>query len=262
MLTLYHSGSSVCSQKARLIFAEKGIVFESRNLDMTKGEHQTPDYLALNPGGVVPTLVTETGEVVRESSVIIEYVDSLQAPLLMPADGQALWTTRFWLIRCIEIHAAINSLSFASVIREQVLGSMPPKAVEGWIASHKNAEIREKRRDLMAHGAASHHVDGALAVMDGVFRDMSTALAKGAWLTGDTYGLADCALTAYVDRLRRLGFTGLYQDRFSGVADWLDMCRARESYGAAIQAYYPPEAEAAYLDAGQSAWPEIARRLV
>lgn len=261
MLTLYHAGPSVCSQKARLIFTEKGIAFDSRDLDMTKGEHQTPDYLALNPNGVVPTVVTETGQVVRESSVIVEYVDSLEAPFLMPEKGDALWQTRLWLIRCIEIHAAINSLSFASVIRRQILNAMPPEAVEGWIASHENAEIREKRRDLMAHGAASHHVDGALAIMDGVFRDLSSAFANGLWLTGDDYGLADCALTAYVDRVRRLGFDGLYRDRFPGVQRWLDACRQRPSYDAAIQAYYTAEAEQGYLAAGAEAWPEIAKRL-
>jgi glutathione S-transferase len=72
MVTLYHAGSSVCSQKARLALAEKSIDYDSRNLDMTKGEHQTPQYLALNPNGVVPTLVTDDGEAIRESSVIIE----------------------------------------------------------------------------------------------------------------------------------------------------------------------------------------------
>ena len=67
MLTLYHAGSSVCSQKARLALAEKGLDWESRDLDMTRGEPQTPEYLALNPNGVVPTLVSDAGLVVRES---------------------------------------------------------------------------------------------------------------------------------------------------------------------------------------------------
>jgi len=261
MLTLYHSGSSVCSQKARLVFAEKGLSYESRDLDMTKGEHQTPEYLVLNPNGVVPTLVTEHGEVIRESSVILEFVDGLAAPKLMPSDGTALWTTKLWLIRCIEIHAAINSLSFATVIRKQILDSMPPETLEGWLASHANLEIREKRRDLMARGAASHYVDGAVGIMDGVFRDMSAALLDGLWLTGPAYSLADCALLAYVDRIRRLGLEGLYTSRFPGVAEWVERSRARPSYAPAIEAFYTAETEAAYLSAGQEAWPSIRVRL-
>jgi glutathione S-transferase len=261
MVTLYHAGASVCSQKARLALAEKGIDYDSRNLDMTKGAHQTPEYLALNPNGVVPTLVTDDGEVIRESSVIIEYVDGLKGPSLMPVGGQALWDTRLWLIRCIEIHAAINSLSFATAIRAQILGAMPPDGVEAWLAAIPNAEIREKRRDLLANGATSAYVDGAVQIMDGVFRDMSAALQSGPWLMGKDYSLADCALTAYVDRVRRLGMAGLYETRFPGVADWLEAARARRSYAEAIQAYYTVEIEAAYLAAGAEAWTQIATGL-
>lgn len=241
--------------------AEKGIDYDSHNLDMTKGEHQTPEYLALNPNGVVPTLVTDDGEVIRESSVIIEYVDGLTGPPLIPRAGQALWDTRLWLIRCIEIHAAINSLSFATAIRSQILGSMPPDGVEAWLAAIPNAEIREKRRDLLAKGAKSAYVSGAVQIMDGVFRDMSAALRQTPWLMGAEYSLADCALTAYVDRVRRLGMAGLYETRFPGVERWLEAARSRGSYAEAIQAYYTPEIEAGYLSAGRAAWPEIARGL-
>jgi glutathione S-transferase len=262
MLTLYHAGASVCSQKARLALAEKRIAYKSRNLDMTIGEHQTASYLALNPNGVVPTLVTDAGDVIRESSVIIEYVDGLAGPSLCPKAGQALWDTRLWLIRCIEIHAAINALSFATAIRAQILGAMPPDGVEAWLAAVPNPEIREKRRDLLTHGAQSVFVAGAVRIMDGVFRDMSSALADGPWLMGADYTLADCALTAYVDRVRRLGMSGLYEGRFPGVSDWLDATRARDSYADAIQAFYTPAVEAGYLAAGAEAWPEIARKLI
>ncbi|WP_290771017.1 glutathione S-transferase family protein [Hoeflea sp.] len=262
MLTLYHSGSSVCSQKVRLALAEKGIPWTSRNLDMTKGEHQTPDYLKLNPNGVVPTLVTDTGDVIRESSVIIEYVDALAAPLLMPVRGSAVWQTRLWLIRCIEIHAAINSLTFATVIRKMVLGSMTAEQLEDWLARAPGPDITEKRRDLMNRGAQSPHVDGAVATLDGVFRDMDTALRNGPWLMGDDYSLADCALLAYVDRVRRLGLGGLYEGRFGSIAYWLERSRARPSYGSAIQAYYDDETETKYLAAGSEAWPQIAARLL
>ena len=261
MVTLYHAGASVCSQKVRLALAEKGIEYGSQNLDMARGEHQTPEYLELNPNGVVPTLVTDNGEVIRESSVIIEYVDGLSGPPLMPSGGQALWGTRLWLIRCIEIHAAINSLSFATAIREHILGAMPPDGVEAWLAAIPNAEIREKRRDLLTHGAESVYVHGAVQIMDGVFRDMSAALENGRWLMGAGYSLADCALTAYVDRVRRLGMAGLYETRFPGVENWLEAARERNSYAAAIQAYYTSEIEAAYLRAGAEAWPKIERIL-
>jgi len=261
MPILYHAGSSVCSQKARLAFAEKGVAWESRDLDMTRGEHQTPEYLKLNPNGVVPTLITDDGEVIRESSVIIEYVDTLSGPALMPAGGDRLWKTRLWLIRCIEIHAAINSLTFATIVREQILGSMTPEMVEDWLARTPNGEIRHKRRDLMQNGAKSAYVDGAINILDGMYRDMSAALANGPWLMGADYSLADCALLAYADRVRRLGLAGLYENRFDHIAEWIERSRARPSYKSAIQDYYDDNAEAAYHAAGSRAWPDIASRL-
>ncbi|MEJ2122033.1 MAG: glutathione S-transferase N-terminal domain-containing protein [Alphaproteobacteria bacterium] len=57
MLELYHHNLSVCAQKVRLALAEKGLDWEDRHVDLMKSEHLTPEYLALNSKGVVPTLV-------------------------------------------------------------------------------------------------------------------------------------------------------------------------------------------------------------
>ena len=73
MLTLYHGRASVCSVKARLALAEKGVAFDSRLLTL-RGDQFDPDYMKLNPNAVVPTLVHD-GNVVIESTVIMHYVD-------------------------------------------------------------------------------------------------------------------------------------------------------------------------------------------
>ena len=57
MLTLYHQGSSVCAAKVRLVLSEKNLQWESKYIDVLKGEQFDPAYLALNPNAVVPTLV-------------------------------------------------------------------------------------------------------------------------------------------------------------------------------------------------------------
>jgi glutathione S-transferase len=74
VIQLHHNGLSTCSQKVRLVLAEKGLEWQSRHLDLWQGDQQRPPYLALNPGAVVPTLVDE-GRVIIESSVIMEYLD-------------------------------------------------------------------------------------------------------------------------------------------------------------------------------------------
>jgi len=49
MLTLYHGANSVCSVKVRIVLAEKGLEWNSRHIDLPKGEHLGEDYLKINP---------------------------------------------------------------------------------------------------------------------------------------------------------------------------------------------------------------------
>ena len=53
---------------------EKGVTFESRLLDLQRFEQHAPEYLAINPNGVVPSLVVDDRPVIK-SSIIIEFID-------------------------------------------------------------------------------------------------------------------------------------------------------------------------------------------
>ena len=57
MLELYHAGLTTCSKKARLCLAEKGLDYVSHYVNLRERENHRPEYLAINPNGVVPTLV-------------------------------------------------------------------------------------------------------------------------------------------------------------------------------------------------------------
>lgn len=261
MLKIYHSGNSVCSQKVRLVLAEKQTDWQSIDVDLSKGEQFSPDYLTLNPEGVVPTL-DDGGFVVRESSVIIDYIDQRNPDnLLMPDDAEGQATTRMWLVRAIEIHAAINSMTFATIVRDHILGSKTPEQVEEWLAGNLNPQIEAKRRDLMSKGANSVFVDGALHTLTGMLRNMDAALTDNPWLTGTQFALADAALLAYVDRVERLGMEGLWLNRYANIAPWLKACQARPSYHEAISKFYQPKEVAAYRASGKKAWLDIEPRL-
>jgi glutathione S-transferase len=53
-LVLYDFGNSVCCQKVRITLIEKGLTWQARRVDLFKTEQYNPDYLKLNPKGVVP----------------------------------------------------------------------------------------------------------------------------------------------------------------------------------------------------------------
>jgi len=97
MITLYHGLASTCSKKVRMCLYEKGIQFESRLLNLQKFEQHRPEYLALNPSGVVPTLVHDD-RVIIESSIIIEYLDdAFPTPPLRPSDAYWKSQVKLWL---------------------------------------------------------------------------------------------------------------------------------------------------------------------
>jgi glutathione S-transferase len=73
MLTLYLSpGSS--SMAPHIALHEIGQPFESKLVELGKKEQRTPEYLALNPEGKVPLLVTEGGKRLSEVAAILYYL--------------------------------------------------------------------------------------------------------------------------------------------------------------------------------------------
>ena len=50
---LYHFWSSVCSVKVRMCLEEKGVPWTSRYIDLFRFDQMQPEYLKLNPDGVV-----------------------------------------------------------------------------------------------------------------------------------------------------------------------------------------------------------------
>ena len=57
VFTLHNNAYSTCSQKVRLVLAEKNITWTDVQVNFARNDHLTPEYLHLNPNGVVPTLV-------------------------------------------------------------------------------------------------------------------------------------------------------------------------------------------------------------
>src|SRR5256885_11196069 len=73
---LYNAPQSTCSQRVRFVLNAKNLKFDEVKLDLLAGDQLKPDYLKLNPNGVVPTL-DHHGAIVIDSSVIIEYLDEI-----------------------------------------------------------------------------------------------------------------------------------------------------------------------------------------
>ena len=84
MLKLYFAPNTAGSVVA-LILYEGGVHWEKRPVDFASAEQTKPDYLAINPKGRVPALVTPGG-VLTEVGAVIEYLGATVVPDLVPVD--------------------------------------------------------------------------------------------------------------------------------------------------------------------------------
>ena len=91
-LKLYHARWSLCSQMVRVALAEKGLSYESKLIKLCdqypEAENLSPEYLAINPKGIVPSLDLN-GEIILESTNIIKRINSLSGDIdinLWPED--------------------------------------------------------------------------------------------------------------------------------------------------------------------------------
>ncbi|KAI9199623.1 glutathione S-transferase [Polychytrium aggregatum] len=80
---LYTYWRSSASWRVRIVLALKNVEYESKFVNLLKGEQTTDEYKALNPGGVIPTLEID-GKTIIQSPAIIELLEELypETPLL------------------------------------------------------------------------------------------------------------------------------------------------------------------------------------
>ena len=97
MIDLYAAGTSN-GMRARIALEECGLKYNWHPIDLAKGEHKTPQYLALNPMGQIPVIVDNEGPggkkvTIAQSSAIMVYCAE-KAGKFIPTDGAkraAMW---------------------------------------------------------------------------------------------------------------------------------------------------------------------------
>jgi glutathione S-transferase len=251
MLKLYHNDMSVCAQKVRLALAEKGLQYEAEHLNLRAGDQQKPEYLKLNPKGVVPTLVHD-GVVVTESIVINEYLDdAFPDRPLKPADAAGRARMR-WFTKHIDdgIFAATGTVSVGIAFHHQY----PAETVES-LTRLRGPTWRQRFQNLRK-GVDNPAFPEAIKRLDKMCADMDKALADYPWLADRSFTLADVAYAPYVTRLDQLKFTGIVTNR-PRVADWYDRLRARKSYQDALAAWFHPKYLPLMAEKGGEAWPRV-----
>lgn len=234
MIKLYHGTTSVCAIKVRLVLAEKGLDWEGEILNLQQGDQHRPEYLALNPNGVIPTPVHD-GKVIIESSIILAYLDdAFPEPPLMPTDPALRARARLWMKRVDDVlHAAIGVVTFATANRK-VLIRKSPEDLAAHFARIPDPAYRERQQQSVEMGLAAPMVENAIRQYEKAAAQMESDLADTEFLAGDSWSLADAALTPYINRAEMLGMKGLWADR-PNITRWFAAMKARPTYGPCIE---------------------------
>ena len=245
---LYHFWSSVCSVRCRMALNEKGAAWESRYVDLFRFDQLRPDYLAINPDGVVPTLVYD-GHVIRESTIINEFIDqAFEGPRLIPSDPVRAAHMREFILAADEALKPIAVLTYVKYIL--------PKLRLRWSDDElrRQADLRPTRflRDLHSRGIHGEigetELGQALDQVEALLNGFESKLQTGPWLVG-AFSLADITLAPYMFRLSALG-----QDRFWSQAkrprlhEWYQQLSARPAFQAAVS--WPDENGGGYQEVG------------
>ena len=186
-LHLYHTSFSNCAARVRIVLDEKGLTWESHEVDLRAGENISEWYFAIHPHGVVPALV-DNGVVVIESVDILRYIDEKwPTQPLTPTDPTLVKEMEAWLESAANIHV---------------------KGVKTWIYSrkrrstmNKNPELLNRYRALQTdpdlldfHGAVSSpegfsdsRIQSSIRLLDEHWARIDAAIADGGYLVGDQY---------------------------------------------------------------------------
>jgi glutathione S-transferase len=234
--TLYNAPQSTCSQRVRFVLNAKGLAFSEIKLDLLAGDQLKPDYLKLNPNGVVPTL-DHDGAIVIDSSVILEYLDEI-AP--EPKDFTPHDPVQRAKMRTL-MHFMDEMPAPAVRVPTFNLAFLPRFAAMSEDEFIAFAESKPLRREFMLAmgrtGFPQKDMDAAMARLRRTYERMDAEIEKsgGPWLLGATISLADVMVMPAVVRMADLGEASAWQD-LPRVQRWYDAIRAEPAFA---PTYYP-----------------------
>lgn len=199
MIKLYTFPPSTNSRKVRIALIEKGLEFERINVDLSKREQKTPEYLQIHPFGQLPALDDE-GFIVYDSTIINEYLeDEYPYPALMPTDSEGRARARMME----DFRDTHFNPFFVHIIQE--------------------ARKPDGERDLA-------RIDNAKAEIAKAFDRTERELNGAEYLAG-SFSLADIAFMSNFDLLDRFAIT-VEGSKYPRTVAWIARLKARASFAA------------------------------
>ncbi len=195
ILRLYDFLPSGNGYKIRLLLTQMGMPFERVEVNITKGESRTPEFLSKNPNGRIPVLEVEPGKYLAESNAIMVYLS--EGTEFLPYDRFLRAQVLQWLFFEQYSHEPYIATSRFWI---SILGK----------AQEYHEAIEQKREPGYA-----------------ALRTMEKHLSNHTFLVGERYTIADISLFAYTHVADEGGFD---LTQFPAIQAWIERVKAESRY--------------------------------
>src|SRR5262245_31550150 len=180
-MKLYNFFRSSASYRVRIALNLKGVQYEYVPIHLRRGggEQYTPDYKALTPHGIIPTLEDE-GRILTQSLAILEYLEErYPEPPLLPRDPADRATVRSMALAvACEVHP-LQNLRVLNYLKDTL--HRPEEELNAW---------------------SRHWIVQGLTALEQMVRKVPN---RGAFCFGDAPSLADLCLVPQLINARRFG---------------------------------------------------------
>ena len=202
-MKLYDSKMAPNPRRVRVFLAEKGIDVPTVQVDIAKAENKKPEFLALNPLGLVPVLELDDGTCIAESVAICRYFDAQKPePALFGGDAQDRAVVEMWNRR-VESEIFTNTAQSFRNTHDFFKGRIPQVPEFGKIC--KQAALKR-------------------------LQWLDEELAGREFIAGDSYTIADITALCGIDFGRVTGIK--IEDDQKNLARWHAAVSARPSASA------------------------------
>ncbi|MDO9335029.1 MAG: glutathione S-transferase family protein [Caulobacter sp.] len=193
MLTLFYQPGSA-SDVSRIALEEAGATYQALRVDLTRNEQREPQYLAINPKGRVPALVTDEGILTENVAILGWIAQSFPEANLAPDDA-------FGFARVQAFNAYIASTVHV--------------AYAHWRRANRWADDEACRQHLR---------DCAPERFADCFQTIENEMFEGPWVLGEDFTTCDIYLFVMADWLDTIGIDAR---RFPKIHEHRERMRAR-----------------------------------
>ena len=178
-MKLYDCQMAPNPRRVRVFLAEKGVDIPKTEVSIIEGENLKPEYLAVNPRGLLPTLELDDGSRIDETIAICRYIEETQPePNLMGRDALEKAQIESW-----QRHMEFDGLNPTG---EMFRNSFDPFKNRGLPGLENVQAIPE----LAARGKAG---------VERFYERLEQRLSQSPYIAGERYTVADITALCVVD---------------------------------------------------------------